>query len=250
MSGAAQRSSRAREALLLSIGEVLEQLQPDFDDLTHSKLRFLEDRGLVEPQRTAAGYRKFSAADVARLRLVLELQRDHYWPLKKIGEYLDQVDRGVAPALPGPSPRPARLLADDSQDRDGPDAEGFVPGPRARLRREELVQAAGIDLALLGSLENYGLVSVGDGGYFDADDLEIARTAGELAVFGIEPRHLRAFRTAAEREVDLVEQVTTPLRHHRGAGSPARADEVAREISALCVRLHTTLVRAALDRLF
>ncbi len=249
MSGAAQRSSRARAGQLLSIGEVLEQLQPDFTDLTHSKVRFLEDRGLVEPQRTAAGYRKFSTVDVARLRLVLELQRDHYWPLKKIGEYLDQVDRGVAPELPGPSPRAARLLGDHRQDAQGPDADGFVPGPRARLRREELVHAAGIELALLESLENYGLVTVGDGGYFDADDLEIARTAGELAAFGIEPRHLRAFRTAAEREVGLVEQVTTPLRHHRGAGSPARAEEVAREISALCVRLHTTLVRAALDRL-
>lgn len=247
MSGAAQRSSRAEK--LLSIGEVLEELQPDFADLTHSKLRFLEDRGLVEPRRTAAGYRKFSPADVARLRLVLELQRDHYWPLKKIGEYLDQVDRGVAPPLPGPVARPARLLVDDRQHRAGPAPDGFAPGPRARLRREELLHAAGVAAALLESLETYGLVTVGEGGYYDADDLEIARTAAELATFGIEPRHLRAFRTAADREIGLVEQVTTPLRHHRGAGSPARAEEVAREISALCVRLHTTLVRAALDRL-
>jgi len=243
VSGAAQRSSRAQQ--LLSIGEVLEELQPDFTDLTHSKLRFLEDRGLVEPQRTAAGYRKFSLDDVARLRLVLELQRDHYWPLKKIGEYLDQVDRGVAPPLPGPVARPARLLV----DQDGPEPDGFAPGPGARLRREELLQAAGVELTLLESLETYGLVRVGEGGYYDADDLEIARTAADLAIFGIEPRHLRAFRTAADREVGLVDQVTTPLRHHRGAGSPARAQEVAREISALCVRLHTTLVRAALDRL-
>ncbi len=249
MSGAAQRSSRARAGRLLSIGEVLEELQPDFADLTHSKLRFLEDRGLVEPQRTAAGYRKFSTADVARLRLVLELQRDHYWPLKKIGEYLDQVDRGVAPPLPGPVARPARLLADDRPAPDGPETEGFAPGPRARLRREELLQAAGVDAALLESLETYGLVSLGDSGYFDADDLEIARIAADLSTFGIEARHLRAFRTAAEREVGLVEQITSPLRHHRGAGSPARAEEVAREISALCVRLHTTLVRAALDKI-
>ena len=92
-------------------------------------------------------------------------------------------------------------------------------------------------------------MSVGDSGYFDADDLEIARIAADLSTFGIEARHLRAFRTAAEREVGLVEQITTPLRHHRGAGSPARAEEVAREISALCVRLHTTLVRAALDKI-
>lgn len=241
MSGAVQRSTRARR--LLSIGEVLAELQPEFSDLTHSKLRFLEDRGLVEPERTAAGYRKFSPADVARLRLVLELQRDHYWPLKKIGEYLDQLDRGVAPELPGGSPRPARLLP----PADG-EVDGLAPPTRARLRREELLQAAGIEAALLESLETYGLVALGDSGYYDADDLEVARTAGELAGYGIEPRHLRAFRTAADREVGLVEQVTSPLRHHRGTGSHARAEEVAREVSALCLRLHSTLVRAALDQ--
>jgi DNA-binding transcriptional MerR regulator len=240
VTGAVQRSTRTRR--LLSIGEVLAELQPDFADLTHSKLRFLEDRGLVEPERTAAGYRKFSPADVARLRLVLELQRDHYWPLKKIGEYLDQLDRGVAPELPGGSPRPARLLPPSGDDVDGP-----APPTRARLRRDELVAAAGIDLALLDSLETYGLVGVGEQGYYDTDDLEVARTAGELAAYGIEPRHLRAFRTAADREVGLVEQVTSPLRHHRGTGSHAKAEELAREVSALCLRLHSTLVRAALD---
>jgi len=245
VSGAAQRAPRGRANRLLSIGEVLAELQPEFEDLSHSKLRFLEDRGLVEPQRTAAGYRKFSTADVERIRLILELQRDRFWPLKAIGDYLDAVDRGLDPALPGAVARAPRLVDDDS----APGPEVFAPGPRTRLRRDELLASAEIDAALLENLEAYGLVAAGEQGFYGTDDLEVARTVAALSGFGIEPRHLRPFRTAADREVGLVEQVTTSLRHHRGAGSPAKADEVAREISALCVRLHTTLVRAALGRL-
>lgn len=248
MSQLPQRSTGGgprRPQRLFSIGEVLAQLRPEFSDLTHSKVRFLEDQGLVEPERTAAGYRKFSTDDVERLRFVLSTQRDYHWPLKEIGSYLDAADRGLDPAPPGGVPTAPRLVGNSTSP--GPD--GFVPASGARMRREELVASAGIDDALLASLETFGLVSVGDQGFYDADDLEIARTAGELAGFGIEPRHLRAFRTAADREVGLVEQVTTPLRHHRGAGASAKAEEVAREISALCVRLHATLVRSGLDRL-
>lgn len=230
-----------------SIGEVLAELKPEFPDITHSKLRFLEDRGLVEPQRTPAGYRKFTTDDVERLRLVLALQRDRFMPLKAIAEYLDAVDRGLEPPeLPGGRPRAPRLLPDPS----GPGPDSFsTPAREVRLRRQELAEAAGVDDALLSDLLDFGLLAPGPAGFFDAGDVEVARTAKELAGYGIEPRHLRAFRTAAERELGLVEQVVTPLRHHRGAGSPARADEVAREISSLCVRLHTGLVRAGLDRL-
>ncbi len=247
MSQSTQRSSGGprRPQQLFSIGEVLGQLQPEFADLTHSKLRFLEDQGLVEPQRTAAGYRKFSTADIERLRFVLSTQRDARWSLKEIGVYLDAVDRGLDPAPPGRVATAPRLVRESGVP--GPD--GYAPASTARLRRDELIASADIDDALVTSLEAFGLVAVGDHGYYDADDLEIARTAGALASYGIEPRHLRAFRTAADREVGLVEQVTTPLRHHRGAGSSAKAEEVAREISALCVRLHATLVRAGLDRL-
>ncbi len=240
MTGAVQRSTRTRR--LLSIGEVLAELQPDFSDLTHSKVRFLEDRGLVEPERTAAGYRKFSPADVARLRLVLELQRDHYWPLKKIGEYLDQLDRGVAPELPGGSPRPARLLP-PSGTTSTPSRRPPAPGCAATSWWPRRASTRRCWRAWRPTVWSPWETQ----GYYDADDLEVARTAGELAGYGIEPRHLRAFRTAADREIGLVEQVTSPLRHHRGTGSHARADELAREISALCLRLHATLVRAALE---
>lgn len=253
MSQAVGRSARSDRSgsgarRLLSIGEVLAELQPEFSDLTHSKLRFLEDRGLVEPDRTPAGYRKFTTADVERLRLVLLLQRDRFMPLKTIGEYLDALDRGLEPPdLPGGAPRAPRAVAQSGAG--GP--ERFVSDQRRlRLRRSELLDAAELEDGeeLLASLESFGMVSADPAGYFDADDLDVVRTAGELAGFGIEARHLRAFRTAADRELGLVEQVVTPLRRQRGPGSPARAEEVAREISSLCLRLHAGLVRSALSR--
>lgn len=235
-----------RSRALASIGEVLAELQPEFADLTHSKLRFLEDQGLVEPQRTAAGYRKFTSDDVERLRLVLALQRDRFMPLRAIGEYLDALDRGLEPPdLPGGAPRAPLKMTDGGL----PGPERFATdGRRLRLLRGEVLEASGADDALVDDLESYGLLVVDGSGYYDADDLEVVRTAAELAAFGIEARHLRAFRTAADRELGLVEQVVTPLRRQRGAGSPAKAEEVAREISALCVRLHATLVRSALSR--
>ncbi len=250
MSQAVRRTdvaARARPARLHSIGEVLAELKPEFDDLSHSKLRFLEDRGLVTPQRTPAGYRKFTTDDVERLRLVLALQRDHYMPLKAIAEYLDALDRGLEPPeLPGGRPRVPRVVHGSA----APGVDDFGrPARELRLRREELIESSGADDALVTALEGYGLLAPTGSGYYSSSDVEIARTTSELAAFGIEPRHLRAFRTAADRELGLVEQVVSPLRHHRGAGSPARADEVARELSALCVRLHSALVRAGLDRL-
>lgn len=242
MSAAAPRGAALHgRQRLLSIGEVLAELQPEFGDVTHSKIRFLEDQGLVEPQRTPSGYRKFTLADVERLRLVLGLQRDRYLPLRVIRDYLDAVDRGLEPPdLPGGPPRVPRVVA-----------ENGVPGPERfgstrrdlRLTRGELREASGADDTLLDALESYGLLAAGSGDWYDTDALEVATVAAELSGFGIEARHLRAFRTAAEREVALVEQVVTPVRRQRQAGAEARADEVAREISALCVRLHTTLVR-------
>lgn len=239
MTQAARAGSR-----LHSIGEVLAELKDEFPELSHSKLRFLEDRGLVNPQRTASGYRKFTPRDVERLRLVLALQRDHYMPLKAIGEYLDALDRGLEPPeLPGGRPRVPRVVYDAGTD-------GVPDGATRplRLRRQELVEAADADEELVASLEGFGLIAPSTYGYYDAHDLEVTRTARELARYGIEPRHLRAFRTAADRELGLIEQVVAPLRLQRGAGSAARADDVARELATLCVRLHTGLVRAGMDR--
>jgi len=240
-------SSRAR----LSIGEVLGQLRGDFPGLNISKIRFLESEGLIEPERTPSGYRKFSHQDVERLRYVLTAQREHYLPLKVIREHLDMMDRGLEPpALQGgAAPQvPRVVLAGDGY----PDPEAFVgEGTELRLSRAELVATAEIDEALLDQLEQFGLVRPRPGGHsartpYDGDALVIAKTAGELAAFGLEPRHLRAFRTAADREVGLVEQVVSTMRRGRDASASARAEEAISQLAALSVRLHAALVKTGL----
>jgi DNA-binding transcriptional MerR regulator len=230
----------------MSIGEVLAQLRTEFPDVTISKIRFLESEGLVEPARTPSGYRKFSHADVARLHYVLATQRDHYLPLRVIKEHLDALDRGLEPpALPGRPQVPSSAGRPD-----------WSPGPRAlgdttelRLSRAELVSSAGIEASLLTEIEGFGLVAPVRGSSpedprYDADALVIATAVAEMAAYGLEPRHLRSFRTAADREVDLVGQVVGPLLRQRSPEARARAEEVARELGALSLRLHTALVRA------
>ena len=236
-------ASRAR----MNIGEVLDRLRPDFPGITIPKIRFLEDKGLIKPERTPAGYRKFSHEDVERLRYVLRMQRDHYLPLKVIGEHLDAIDRGLEPppieAVVPTVPKVA-LAADGL-----PSAESFNRRDDLRLSRRELVKIAEISEDLLDQLEQYGLISARPGtGHFDTDALVIARTARELADFGFEPRHLRAFKTAADREVGLVEQVVAPLERGRDAGARGRAADAVSEIAALSVRLHATLVKTGLRR--
>ncbi len=231
----------------ISIGEVLEQLRPDFPGLNISKIRYLESEGLVEPERTPAGYRKFSAQDVERLRYVLVAQREHYLPLKVIREHLDAMDRGLEPpALPSTGPQvPRVVLSVDGM----PSPEAFAAGgPELRLSKRELVETAGIDEALLDQLVAFGMVRMRPGSkHFDGDSLVIAKAAGELAAYGLEPRHLRAFKTAADREVGLVEQAVAPLRGQRDPGSQARSEEAVRELAALSVKLHAALVKTGLN---
>jgi DNA-binding transcriptional MerR regulator len=238
----------------LSIGEVLGQLRPEFPDITISKIRFLESEGLIHPERTPSGYRKFSREDVARLRFVLAQQRDHYLPLRVIKEQLEAIDRGLEPpARPGGPRVPRGLVA--AEDLPGP--EEFLREPAdMRLSRAELLSAAGLEPEQLDQLEEYGLLATrgkggpagqgGGGGHYDGDALAIARTVAQMAQFGIEPRHLRPYRTAAEREVGLFEQVVTPLVRQRNPEARARAEEVVRELAALSVRLHAALVKAGL----
>jgi DNA-binding transcriptional MerR regulator len=219
----------------LSIGAVLERLRPQFPDVTISKIRFLESEGLVRPARTPSGYRQFTAADVERLRFVLSAQRDHYLPLKVIKEQLDQLQapRGLksVPAEPGL-----------------PTADSFAPAPELRMTKEELLATAGIDAAMLTELEQYGLVRPGAAGLYDSESAAVAKTVAALTGFGIEPRHLRAFRASADREVGLLEQIVAPMYHQRDPEARGRADEVARELAALSVALHTLLVKAGLRR--
>lgn len=224
----------------MNIGQVLDVLRVDFPTITIPKIRFWEDEGLVKPERTPSGYRKFSAADVDRLRYALTMQRDHYLPLKVISEHLDAIDRGLEPPPIEPvvPTVPTVALAPDGL----PSPESFSRRDNLRLSRRELLKIAEISEDLLGQLEQFGLITARPGtGHYDTDALVIARTARELADFGFEPRHLRAFRAAADREVGLVQQVIAPLK--RG-----RADETVSEIAALSVRLHATLVKAGLRR--
>ena len=230
----------------MSIGEVLGQLRPDFADITISKIRFLEAEGLVEPERTASGYRKFSREDVSRLRYVLTAQRDHYLPLRVIKEHLDAIDRGLEPpSLGAAGPKVPRALV-AAEGLPGPEA--FLPDvSEIRLSRKELLQAAGLAPHQLDQLEQFGLLAPRPGGsHYDGDALVVAKTVAEMARFGIEARHLRPFKSAAEREIGLVEQVVTPLVRQRNPEARARAEEVARELAALSVKLHATLVRSGL----
>jgi DNA-binding transcriptional MerR regulator len=228
----------------MSIGDVLGELRGDFPDVTHSKIRFLESEGLIEPARTPSGYRKFSRADVDRLRYVLTRQRDSYTPLKRIREELDDIDRGLQPGEGGVPQPPKVVLSDDGY----PVADAFADsGHELRLSRAELCESAEIDDQLLGQLEEFGLVKArSSAGWYDGAALVIAKTVGELAAFGVEPRHLRAFRTAADREVGLFEQVVAPLARQRDVGARARADDTVNQLAALSVRLHTMLVKNAL----
>ena len=199
----------------MSIGEVLGQLRGDFADITISKLRFLEDEGLIKPERTASGYRKFSREDVGRLRYVLSAQRDHYLPLRVIKEHLDAIDRGLEPpALGGGGPKVPRALV-AAEGMPSPDA--FRPdASEVRLSRRELLDAAGLEDEQLVQLEQFGLLGPRPGGsHYDGDALVVAKTVAEMARFGIEARHLRPFKAAAEREIGLVEQVVTPLVRQR-----------------------------------
>jgi DNA-binding transcriptional MerR regulator len=229
----------------MNIGEVHARLREDFPNLELSKLRYFESMDLVRPVRTPAGYRKYSHADVERLRYALTLQRDHHLPLKVIREHLDALDRGLEPPpLTGGPQVPRLALAPDGF----PSAQSFDPeNSRLRLTRRELLAAAEIDEPLLGQLESFGLVVPRPGSApYDNDAIVIARTVAELAAYGIGPRHLRAWKTAADREVGLVEQVAAPIRRSREAGAEGRAEEAMSQIAALSVRLHATLVKVGL----
>lgn len=229
----------------MSIGELLTQLRADFPDVTISKIRFLESEGLVEPDRAPSGYRKFTHEDLERLRYVLSAQRDHYLPLRVIKEHLDALDRGLEPpAVTGAGPRAPRAVSNQGM----PDASTFAREPsELRLSRRELQDGAQIDAELLAQIEAYGLLAPRPGGsHYDGNALVVARSVAAMSRFGIEPRHLRAFTTAADREVGLVEQVITPLLRQRNPEARARAEEVSRELAALSITLHAALVRVRL----
>lgn len=223
-----------------SIGQVLRVLQGDFPDISVSKIRYLEGEGLIAPERTPAGYRRFTDRDIERLRYILTVQRDHFLPLKVIREHLDKMDRGLAPPpletpkpelsvtpAPAPTMRPARRL----------------PEGDARLSRAELLQATGLPETMLAELERYRVIQTHRGSrFYNRDAVVIGLVARKFAEYGLDARHLRAFQQSASREVALVEQALAP--HMRRAGSQKLTHEVVQWAAAA----HAAMMRQSVNR--
>ncbi|MGC0420514.1 MerR family transcriptional regulator [Embleya sp. AB8] len=242
-------SPAAAGTVSMSIGGVLTLLRPEFPDISISKIRFLEAEGLIEPQRSPSGYRKFGPADIERLRYVLRVQRDRYLPLRVIKDQLEAMDRGLEPAGPTPAE------AEHCEDPDGDPGSAGRDGATVLLDRPGLIAAAGIQDADLARLEEFGLIQphrprpgepAAEAVVYDGDALVVARLVAALGRYGVEPRHLRQTKAAADREAALVEQIVAPLLHRRGARAKAGAEETVRDLLALTSRLHTVLVTTAL----
>jgi DNA-binding transcriptional MerR regulator len=232
--------SRSRD--YLSIGEVLENVKEDFPDVSISKIRFLESEGLIAPERTQSGYRKFYEADVERLRYILALQRDQFLPLKVIRERLDQIDGNggaypsdtAAPSQPDP-PAPAAVRS-----------EGGVDVAGVALDRAELQRSADLADEQLAGLEDFGLLPQTENGRYDETDLIVAKAARGFFEFGVEPRHLRMFRQIVDRELGFIEQIVMPVARKRDPEGQREADRSMRELVALARRMHDGVLRAGL----
>lgn len=222
----ATAEARSTPAARLGIGQVLSKLTEEFPGLTGSKLRFLEVQGIVTPARTASGYRKFSPEDVQRLRLALTLQRDHYLPLSVIREYLADVDAGRETSLPLPASMHSRDV---------------------RYTRAELITAAGASPRLLNEAVSSGLIQPRES--YGEQTLRLLRALVALDSHGIEPRHIRGTRQAAEREVALVEAALGPLLKRADQASRARADELAPELASRLDEVRQLFMQSALERI-
>ncbi len=226
---AVARSSQTGPSDLLTIGQVLSRLKPEFPDLSNSKLRFLEERELVTPVRTPSGYRKFSPADVERLRFILGLQRDHYLPLKVIRQHLADLDAGRPAALPSGA-APVSILTHGR-----------------RLGRDELLRETGASPALLDEAVSASLLP--PAGLYGDESVSVLSALVELGRSGIEPRHLRTVRASVDRELGLIETALAPLARKHDAASRARVAELSRELAGQVDVVRSGLVRSALGRL-
>ena len=215
------------------IGEVLAQLRPEFPDISPSKIRFLEAEGLIEPARSQSGYRRFSAPDIERLRYILTMQRDSYLPLRVIRERL------ADPGDDGTAVHGGAVQAGNGQ------TSAAKAGQDTAMTRRELLEAAEIEDAELTELEDAGLIRR-LGRLYGSDALAVARWVAALRQYGVQARHLRVVKTAADRQANLVEQVVAPLLRQHGPGARDAASRTAWQIADLTLRLHATLVESAL----
>jgi DNA-binding transcriptional MerR regulator len=226
---------------LLTIGEVLNQVRSEFDDISISKIRFLEAEGLIVPSRTKSGYRKFSSADVDKLRYILRMQRDHYLPLKVIREHIEAIDRGLKPEIDEiEKPKVPSALVDLNQLG--------IKKSNIRVTREELIANTSITDQDLKESEDYGLIKVlADKRHYDDIAVKTARVIAALSGFGLEPRHLKFLKSGSDRESSLIKQVASPMSRSKRPDAGEQALEMMREISNLTNQLHFILVSSTLD---
>ena len=233
--------SRSRD--YLSIGEVLETLQPDFPDVTISKIRFLETEGLITPKRTPSGYRMFFETDLDRLRYVLSLQRDHFLPLRVIRERLAEYDSNGGSATVTPlQPPPARKAkaADNGAEATVIEMTGV------QMDRGELLKASGLSESELASLEDYGIVAPSEAGNYDETVLAAARAAKRFFDYGVEARHLKMYRQFADREVAFFEQIVTPASRRRDPAAQQEATRALKELETLARQMREAALRSSL----
>ena len=267
----------------VSIGDVLNQLRDEFSDVTISKIRFLESQGLVDPERTPSGYRKFYPGDVERLRWIMREQNDHFLPLKVIKDRLDEIDASGGFNADGPVTDPASVPAGDASPEDAESVEGATGAAESvsaatkqravpedldldddageeeqssssgvSLTRAELARAADLDDAELAALEEYGIVTPTfagrDRALFDEHALAAARVAAGFRQYGIEPRHLRMYRAFADREATLFEQVLLQYARRRNPDAQARGDAAWNDLARLGRRMRRLLLEQAMGR--
>ena len=226
---------------LLTIGEVLNQVRSEFDDISISKIRFLEAEGLIVPSRTKSGYRKFSSSDVEKLRYILRMQRDHYLPLKVIKEHIEAIDRGLKPEIDEiEKPKVPSALVDLNQLG--------IKKSNIRVTREELIANTSITDQDLKESEDFGLIKVlADKRHYDDIAVKTARVIAALSGFGLEPRHLKFLKSGSDRESSLIKQVASPMSRSKRPDAGEQALEMMREISNLTNQLHFILVSSTLD---
>jgi DNA-binding transcriptional MerR regulator len=224
----------------MTIGEVVEHLHDKYSDLSISKVRFLEEEGLVSPDRTAGGYRKFSAADVKRLELVLKLQREHFMPLAIIREKLADYDKGRIPAELEPVVAHAEAMALPLEDAQ------TVPVGKAP-------DMLGLPEVFIRELAEFGLIQLIDGDHgkeISAVDVGIAHSCWDLRRFGVEPRHLRIYETFAEREVGFFSQILMPTFRHRTPETRQKLVDTLGELTRLTGELKKHMLHRAISRVF
>jgi len=231
----------SRHSDLFTIGEVLNQVRAEFEDISISKIRFLEAAGLLVPSRTKSGYRKFSTKEVDKLRYILRMQRDHYLPLKIIKEHIEAIDRGLKPEIDHvEKPKVPTSLVDLNQIG--------LKKSHIRVTRDELISNTAISEQDLSESEDYGLIKVlADKRHYDENALRTARVIAALSGFGLHPRHLKVLKSGSDRESSLIKQVVSPMSRSKRPDAGEQAGEMMREISNLTNQLHQILVSATLD---